>query len=136
MLPKATPTFKENPMIESSQVLTIEGLDPLDNHFARPDSKFAPPPEQVESTKRRCVSVKKMLKNYTKKKKTNYRLLLNHIIIIQNTLGVPKSIYILRSTTDAAEIPYLNSFLYHLKYIEYSDNMCYDLFKKIKKETI
>ena len=94
--------------------------------------------ENIEENNKRISSVKKMIKNYVKSKKTNYRLLLNHIIIIQNDLGASKCSYVLeKEFSKKIEISYLNSFLYFLKYVEYTNvqhNMCYDLYKKIAKE--
>ena len=94
--------------------------------------------ENIEENNKRISSVKKMIKNYVKSKKTNYRLLLNHIIIIQNDLGASKCVYVLeKEFSKKIEISFLNSFLYFLKYVEYCDiqeNMCYDLYKKISKE--
>lgn len=112
-----------------------EITDDIDFLFSRENLNIMIEPDQIEDNKRRAISIRKMIKNYSSRKKTNYRLLLNHIIIIQNSLGVPKTIQTLSYLFNSKENYYLNSFFYFLKYIEYNENMCYDLFKDIQMET-
>lgn len=77
---------------------------------------------QAHENKKRAVSIRKMIKNYTETGKTNTRLLLNHIIIIQNDMGVQKTVYALRSfMEDDESIIVLNTCLLFLEYIDESD---------------
>ena len=74
---------------------------------------------QAQDNKKRAVSIRKMLKNYMEKGKTNTRLLLNHVIIIQNDLGAKKTVYALRSFIgDDDIIAALNTCFIFLDYIE------------------
>jgi len=73
---------------------------------------------QAQDNKKRAVSIRKMLKNYMDTGKTNTRLLLNHIIIIQNDLGVKKTVFALRSFIGDDEInTALNTCFIFLNYI-------------------
>ena len=103
--------------------------------FTREYNSFPLDDDMLIEDMKRAVSIRKMIKNYKSRKKTNYRLLLNHIIIIQNSLGVQKTVYILRSILNSSEIIYLDAFLYFLKYIEYNEEISYDLLRKIRVET-
>lgn len=87
----------------------------------------------ASENKTRASSIRKMLRNHNRKKTTNYKLLINHIIIIQNDIGVSKTVSALKSFMDTEEeIRSLETLFEFLSYIDSDEIKERDLHLLIK----
>jgi hypothetical protein len=76
--------------------------------------------EEFYEDMNRIKYIKRLLGRYHNKGLLRERLVLNHIIILQNVFGSEACCRILFHKIEAAFHPYLKSFLSYLQYIPYS----------------